>query len=420
MTSKMKHVQVHTHVPGFTRLCTQEESASALARYRDGALSLAQLQATGQALRERHWARQAQAGLDWVTVGDGPFGGQVARHVALFGCAPRRFASAAAASRHDGTALTVALAAGLDGAAPLASRSWFGTAADELVPELGPDTTFALACEQLFDDVARAQALGHAVKASLIGPLTLLWSSTEADDGADTPGFSRLDLLERLLPVYGAVLDRLKAQGVQWVQMAEPILGLDLPYAWRNAFEPAYWQLNQVGIPLLLATYLSPLEENVSLACRLPVAGVHVDGVRAVHELTSAADWLPSHKVLSVGIVDGSQLWRTDLDLALARLAPLLEKRGRQLWLATSCDVQVPFGIPVEQMLDDETRSWLAFAADKLGELALLKAALGNDGPLRTLLPTAFATARAACASRRAHGWQERAAGPRTRAGIAG
>jgi 5-methyltetrahydropteroyltriglutamate--homocysteine methyltransferase len=131
-----------------------------------------------------------------------------------------------------------------------------------------------------------------------------------------------------LLPVYGALLDRLKRQGVAWVQIDEPILGLDLPHAWRSAFENTYWQLNQVGVPLLLATYFSPLEENLSLACRLPVAGLHVDGVRAPHELTSITDWLPVHKVLSVGIVDGRNIWRTDLDAALAVLQPLAARRA--------------------------------------------------------------------------------------------
>src|SRR5476649_6865 len=162
---------------------------------------------------------------------------------------------------------------------------WFDTNYHYLVPEFTPETAFSLACERLFDEVAEAQALGHPVKAVVLGPLTFLWLGKEKATTAVEAGFTRLALLDRLLPVYGALLDRLKAQGVAWVQIDEPILGLDLPPAWRSAFENAYWQLNQVGVPLLLATYFSPLEENLSLACRLPVAGLHVDGVRAPQEL---------------------------------------------------------------------------------------------------------------------------------------
>jgi 5-methyltetrahydropteroyltriglutamate--homocysteine methyltransferase len=188
---------------------------------------------------------------------------------------------------------------------------------------------------------------------------------------------------------------------VQWVQVDEPILGLDLPAAWRSAFENSYWQLNQVGVPLLLATYFSPLEENLSLACRLPVAGLHVDGVRAAHELASIADWLPVHKVLSVGIVDGRNIWRTDLDAALAVLAPIMDKRAGKLWLSSSCSLlHVPFTLAAENALDQEIRSWLAFATEKLDELYVLKRALQGEYDAATA--NALDVSRAAIAGRRA------------------
>lgn len=290
---------------------------------------------------------------------------------------------------------------GAGGGHALDMTKWFDTNYHYLVPEFSPLTRFSLAAERLLGEVAEAQALGHAVKAVLLGPLTFLWLGKEhgADAAApDAPPFQRLQLLDQLLPVYGALLDRLKQQGVEWVQVDEPILGLDLPPAWRSAFENAYWQLNQVGVKLLLATYFSPLEENLSLTCRLPVAGLHVDGVRAGHELTSVCDWLPHHKVLSVGIVDGRNIWRCDLDAALAALRPLLAKRGNTLWLSTSCSLlHVPFSLQEENALDPDIKSWLAFAAEKLDELALLKATLdGAD------TAAALQAARAARHGRRA------------------
>ncbi|MGB9990297.1 5-methyltetrahydropteroyltriglutamate--homocysteine S-methyltransferase [Pseudoduganella rhizocola] len=368
---------IHTHIPGYPRVGAARELKFALEKHWKGELSEVELENTGRALRERHWAEQRAAGLDFVTVGDFAFYDHVANHMQLLGCEPARFEfhpDASPLARYfdmarGATACRCGQAHG-DGHA-LEMTKWFDTNYHYLVPEFTAATQFALSSEHLFDEVAEAQALGHRVKAVLLGPLSFLWLGKERDDSA------RLALLERLLPVYGAILARLKEAGVEWVQIDEPILGLDLPSEWRNAFETSYWQLNQAGAQLLLATYFSPLEENLGLACRLPVAGLHVDGVRAAHELASVADWLPAHKVLSVGVVDGRNIWRTDLDAALARIQPLLDKRRGALWLSSSCSLlHVPYTLAPETALDAEVRNWLAFAAEKLGELQTLKLAL--------------------------------------------
>ena len=395
---------IRTHILGFPRIGAARELQSALESHWRGELSEAALEATGRQLRARHWALQRDAGLDYVSVGDFALYDQVANHIQLLGCEPARFrftqeqsplsryftlargAQTEAQAQHAGRG---------HGHHALEMRKWFDTHYHYLVPELSPQTRFSLACERLLAEVAEAQALGHQVKAALIGPLTFLWLGKEK-----TPGFERLALLEQLLPVYGALLDRLKQQGVAWVQLDEPILGLDLPGAWRNAFESTYWQLNQVGVNILLATYFSPLEENLSLTCRLPVAGLHVDGVRAPHELISVTDWLPAHKVLSIGIVDGRNIWRTDLDAAMAVLRPLADKRNGQLWLAPSCSLlHVPFSLEAETALEGDVKSWLAFATEKLTELALLKDALAGHPDDAAL--AALAMSRLAIASRR-------------------
>ncbi|OYO31672.1 5-methyltetrahydropteroyltriglutamate--homocysteine S-methyltransferase [Janthinobacterium sp. PC23-8] len=404
---------IHTHILGFPRIGSDRELKFALERHWRGEATEASLEETGKQLRARHWALQRDAGLAYVTVGDFAFYDQVANHIQLLGCEPARFAfdeKSSQLSRYfqmargaDSHADHAACCDGHADTAPdvshyaLEMTKWFDTNYHYLVPEFSPLTQFALASSRLFEEVAEAQALGHQVKAALIGPLTFLWLGKEK-----TPGFNRLALLDQLLPVYSALLDRLKQQGVDWVQIDEPILGLDLPTAWRSAFDSAYWQLNQVGVNILLATYFSPLEENLSLACRLPVAGLHVDGIRAPHELINVTDWLPAHKVLSIGIVDGRNIWRTDLDQAISVLQPLFDKRGGkrggELWLAPSCSLlHTPFSLAQETSLDPEIKSWLAFATEKLAELALLKDALtGNsDG-------TALAVSRLAIASRRA------------------
>ena len=411
---------IQTHIPGFPRIGAARELKVALEQHWRGDIDEAALEASGRTLRARHWALQRDAGLDLVSVGDFAFYDQVANHIQLLGCEPARFGFGASQSPLQryfamarGAGKEQACGCGQHDSTALEMTKWFDTNYHYLVPEFSEHSRFALAAERLLAEVAEAQALGHAAKAVLLGPLTFLWLGKAR--GAEA-GFDRLSLLDQLLPVYGELLAQLKAAGVQWVQLDEPILGLDLPAAWRNAFEPAYWQLNQAGLQVLLASYFSPLEENLGLACRLPVAGLHVDAVRAPQELTSIADWLPGHKVLSVGIVDGRNIWRSDLDAALVRLRPLLDKRSGPLWLSSSCSLlHVPFSLAGETALDPEIRSWLAFATEKLDELHVLKQALlaesaapGVTGSAAspaigaTSVEHALAASRAALASRRA------------------
>ena len=404
LMTKMK--LVHTHIPGFPRIGAARELKLALERFWRGESSEAALYEVSSNLRARHWETQRQHGLDYVTVGDFALYDHVANHIQLFGCEPARFGFTGEESpltryfaMARGDSAHASCGCGHNGAA-LEMTKWFDTNYHYLVPEFGESTGFELHSKRLLDEVAEARAAGHPVKAVLLGPLTFLWSGKER--GAAS-GFNRLDLLERLLPQYSRLLMQLRAAGAEWVQLDEPILGLDLPNAWRNAFEPAYWLLNQAGAQLMVATYFSPLEENVSLACRLPVAGLHVDAVRAASELTSVADWLPAHKVLSIGVIDGRNIWRADLDAVLATLLPVLAKRSGPLWLSTSCSLlHVPYSLASEPTLDEEVRPWLAFAEEKLAELALLKAALSADERISGQVARGFAAARGALDSRRA------------------
>ena len=412
---------VLTHTLGFPRMGAQRELKFALESFWRGDSSAADLHDAAAQLRQLHWLAQADAGLGFVTVGDFALYDHVANHIQLLGCEPARFgfeddtpelaryfamARGVSADAHHGHHDHQGCGAGCtathtsDGQPALEMTKWFDTNYHYLVPEFSASTQFRLASEQLFDEVAQAQALGHRVKAVLLGPLSFLRLGK-----AKEAGFDRFSLLDQLLPVYEAVLARLKAQGVEWVQIDEPILGLDLPDTWRHAFEPAYWQLARSAPKLLLATYFSPLAENLRLACQLPVAGLHVDAVRAPEELVGVADWLPSHKVLSVGIVDGRNIWRTDLDAALAKLRPVADKHQGGLWLAPSCSLlHVPFGLQAEHQLDAEVKSWLAFAVEKLDELRVLSTALSHgEGTVDDELHAARTALAARRASPRVH-----------------
>ena len=245
---------------------------------------------------------------------------------------------------------------------------WFDTNYHYLVPEFSADQQFELSWEQLFDEVDEAIALGHRVKPVLIGPLTYLWLGKTRGDELD-----RLTLLENLLPLYGQIFQRLAAQGVEWVQIDEPILVLDLPAAWKNAFERAYNLLQKEPLKKLVATYFGGLEDNLGLAAGLPVDGLHIDLVRAPEQYPSILDRLPSYKVLSLGLVNGRNIWRCDLEKALEVVRHAHEHLGERLWLAPSCSLlHSPVDLEPEDQLDAELKSWLAFAVQKCAEIATL------------------------------------------------
>ena len=410
-TNAVTRRPVLTHTLGFPRMGAQRALKFALESFWRGDSTEAELQATAAQLRQQQWRAQADAGLGFVTVGDFALYDHVANHIQLLGCEPARFGFdaqapelaryfamargvSAQAENHQGCSPGCTAQHHTTGQPALEMTKWFDTNYHYLVPEFSAHTQFHLASERLFAEVAEAQALGHRAKAVLLGPLSFLWLGK-----SKTAGFDRFSLLESLLPVYEAVLARLKAQGVEWVQIDEPILGLDLPDVWRHAFEPSYWQLARSAPKLLLATYFSPLAENLRLACQLPVAGLHVDAVRAPDELVGVADWLPSHKVLSVGLVDGRNIWRTDLDAALQKLRPVADKHQGELWLAPSCSLlHVPFSLQAETQLDAEVKSWLAFAVEKLDELRVLSTALSQG---EAAVDDELHAARTALAARR-------------------
>jgi len=379
-------IMIRTHTLGFPRMGAQRELKFALERHWRGEIDAVALEAVGAQLRERHWALQRDAGLDVVTVGDFAFYDQVANHIQLFGCAPARFGFS---GQETDLARYFTLARGVadehvhgedcacgkgdgGGTAALEMTKWFDTNYHYLVPEFDAATTFKLSATRLLAEVAQARSLGHVPKVALVGPLTFLWLGKEKQDG-----FDRLDLLETLLPAYVSLLGQLRAAGVEWVQLDEPILGLDLPGAWSLAFDRAYHALNTAQVKLMVATYFSPLEDHLSLAAKLPVAALHVDAVRAGHELQAVLDWLPAHRELSIGIVDGRNIWRSDLDKAFAQLRQVVDKRSGPLWIAPSCSLlHVPMTLAEDASLDAELRSWLAGAQEKLTELKTLKTAL--------------------------------------------
>ena len=376
------------HILGFPRIGANRELKKSLEAYWSGLISQEALEQTGRELRQRHWQAQIDAGLDFVTVGDFAFYDHVLNHSLRLGVVPARFGTEQSADNVD---LSFRLARGRaptgNDAPACEMTKWFDTNYHYLVPELISHQTFSLSDRRLFAEVKEAQALGYPIKVVLIGPLTYLWQGKCY--GGD---FEKLSLLEGLLPVYAQIFNELMALGVTWVQVDEPILALDLPPTWQAAFERAYHRLQRRDLNLLLTTYFAGLEDNLSLACHLPVAGLHIDVVRAGHEWQQVLDRLPEYKVLSLGVVDGRNIWRSDLAKQTALLQQAHARLGERLWVASSCSLlHVPVDLAAENQLPDEVRACLAFATQKLNEVALLKQAMIE--PQNTLVQSAIGQA---------------------------
>lgn len=368
-----------SHILGYPRIGAQRELKKATEAYWKGDLTRNELESTGRELRLRHWQAQQEAGLDFVSVGDFAFYDQVLNVSVTLGAVPARFNAQHEVAGGDidlDTSFRMARGRAPSGepAAACEMTKYFDTNYHYLVPELHEGQTFTLASDRLFDEVDEALRAGFTPKVTLTGPLTWLWlGKTKGND------FDRLTLLGSVLNVYGEILSRLATQGIEWVQLDEPALVQDLPLSWRQAFERAYHRLQAAPLKLLLATYFGGLGDNLSLATRLPVAGLHIDAVRAPQQVESVIDRLGPHQVLSIGFVDGRNIWRADLAALRERLLPLKVRLGQRLWLAPSCSLlHVPVDLAQESELGEALVSWLAFAQQKLAEVVTLARLIDN------------------------------------------
>lgn len=368
-----------SHILGYPRIGARRELKKITEAYWRGEADREALESTAQALRLHHWQIQQAAGLDMVSVGDFSFYDQVLNVSVMLGAVPERFD--AADEVRDGrvdldTMFRMARGRAPDGkpAAACEMTKYFDTNYHYLVPELHQGQRFTLASERLFDEVDEALQAGFTPKVTLVGPLTWLWLGKTKGSR-----FDRLTLLDSVLDVYSDILARLATQGVEWVQLDEPALVQDLPVAWQQAYERAYHRLQAAPSKLLLATYFGALGDNLALTTRLPVAGLHIDAVRAPEQVESVIDRLSPHQILSLGLVDGRNVWRADLAALRERLLPIKVRLGRRLWLAPSCSLlHVPVDLAQEESLDPELLSWLAFARQKLDEVVSLARLIDN------------------------------------------
>jgi 5-methyltetrahydropteroyltriglutamate--homocysteine methyltransferase len=372
-------LMVTTHNLGFPRIGAKRELKFALESYWKGQSSRDELKSLGAQLRQRHWINQAN--LDLVPVGDFAFYDQMLDMSFTLGNLPERVRG------FHGDALdnTFRVARGRSahtvdhaeccggGVAAGEMTKWFDTNYHYIVPEFSASTEFQLDASRLLEQLAEAKAQGVKAKPVIVGPVTYL-ALGKAKDESD-----KLALLPRLLLVYAQLLDELAAQGVEWVQIDEPLLVTELDADWQHAFNTAYHALKACRIKLLVATYFGQLQENMYLAANLPVAGLHIDAINGRDDVVPLLNMLPSHKVLSLGVINGRNIWKTDLNRLLDWLEPLRDRLGDRLWIAPSCSLlHVPVDLASEKKLDAQVKSWLAYALQKLDELQVLAIALNK------------------------------------------
>ena len=379
------------HLSGYPRIGAKRELKFAVEAFWKGDKTEAELQAVAADIRSKNWAAQKAAGADLLPVGDFSFYDHVLDLLCTLGAIPKRFG-------FDAANLSLPeyfqLARGNATQFAMEMTKWFDTNYHYIVPEWHADTEFSVNAGRLIAQIKEAKAQGHDIKPTLVGPLTLLWLGKKKEEF----GCRVATLLPKLLPAYAQLLRELAAEGVDWIQIDEPILAVDAPQAYLDAFPTVYKELANTGTRIIIGTYFASVAEHLELLKNLPVHGLHIDAVRAPEQVATFVNAWPQNKVLSIGLIDGRNVWRANLSKVIDTLAPIAAKLGNNLWIAPSCSLlHSPQDLAVEEKLDSEIKSWMAFAAQKLVELGTVKQALAHG---KDSVKDAIAASDAAAADR--------------------
>jgi len=357
------------HTLGFPRIGANRELKFALENYWQGSTSKQEFLQTCTDIRQQNWAIQQQAGIELLPVGDFANYDHVLNTSLYLGIIPQRFAQYSG----DKLDLEFGIARGRTptGCACAASdmTKWFDTNYHYIVPELSQQLDTRVDVQPLLEQIEEARHLGHESKPVLLGPLSYLYLSAFEGD--------KLQLLPQLLAGYQQIFDKLNNARVGWLQIDEPILGLELDTDWQKAFRQAYGELRQGSLKLLLTSYFASIDHHLDLIASLPLHGVHIDCVAEQTDIQLAIDILPRHWVVSLGVIDGRNIWKTDLSALYQKLEPIYAQLNGRTWLAPSCSLlHCPVDLEPEEQMDPQIKSWLAFARQKCHELSLLKQAL--------------------------------------------
>lgn len=374
---------------GYPRIGSQRQLKKACEQYWAGKIDFRDLQKIAFKIREENWNTQLEAGLDLIPCNDFSFYDQVLDMSLMLGAIPKRFIPVLTdVKTNSETDLYFAMARGYqkDGLdiTAMEMTKWLDTNYHYIVPEFTAGQEFKLFSEKVFGEYVAAKTLiGEKAKPVLIGPVSYLLLGKEKEEG-----FEKISLLKKILPVYVEVLTRLRQLGAGWIQLDEPYLALDLSEKDREAYRIAYSHIAKEisGIKIMVATYFEGLQDNTQLALGLPVAGLHIDLVRAPGQIDEVLAEVPDHMILSLGLVDGRNVWKNCYERSLSFINKAIEKVGRErIMIAPSCSLlHSPIDLEPENGIDPEIKNWMAFARQKLNEVTALKQIVeGNDDLLQ-------------------------------------
>ena len=389
-----------THSLGFPRMGLGRELKAALENFWAGRCDETSLNQTAAGLRLRHWKLQRNAGIDLVPIGDFSLYDHMLDMATLLGIVPECYGHPGGPI--DATTYFLMARGGQDGdrdVTAMEMTKWFDTNYHYIVPEFAADQAFSLSGSKIIDEAQEARQAGYAAKAVLPGPFTFLALGKSVD-----PEFDRFRLLPGLLDAYQEILGHLGGL-CPWIELDEPILTQDLPASLAAHFREAYADLVTAAGParLMLATYFGGIAHNLPLVENLPLGALHIDCVRDPTQLALVAKVLSPDTALSLGLVDGRNIWRVDAATALARIE--LAKRhvgADRIMLAPSCSLlHCPVDLDAENNIDPSIKNWMAFAVQKCHEVRLLADASAPGGTVRPEVAALLAENRAAWESRR-------------------
>ncbi|MFV8377289.1 5-methyltetrahydropteroyltriglutamate--homocysteine S-methyltransferase [Flavobacterium sp. LB3R33] len=370
---------------GYPRIGSNRELKKACESYWAGKISVDELLAVGATIRKENWQLQVEAGIDLIPSNDFSFYDQVLDLSLTLGVIPKRYQELAKTNSTIDLYFAMARGSQKDGQDVVAMEmtKWFDTNYHYIVPEFTKDQEFKLFSEKLINEFKEANALGIATKPVLIGPVTYLLLGKEKE-----AGFHRIDLIEKLLPVYFEILQKLENEKVEWIQFDEPFLALNLTDKERSAITYAYTEINKrfPKIKLILANYFDCFGENLDTVLALPVHTLHLDLVRCHSQLDDILEsgQLSANVNLSLGVVDGRNIWKNDFKKSLALIKKATDALSEnRILIAPSCSlIHSPCDLELETnnaTLTPEIKQWLAFAKQKTEEIVLLKYFASNE-----------------------------------------
>ena len=364
---------------GYPRIGSNRELKKSSELYWAGKIPVQQLLATAATIRKENWQLQAQAGIDLIPSNDFSFYDQVLDLTLTLGAIPARYAEIAKTKPALDLYFAMARGSQKEGQDVVAMEmtKWFDTNYHYIVPEFTKNQQFSLFSEKIIDEFKEANQLGIKTKPVLIGPITYLLLGKEKEDG-----FHRIDLIDSLLPVYFEILEKLKAEGATHIQFDEPFLALNLTDKERNTYTKVYHEINKrfPDLKVILANYFDCFGENIETALALPVDTLHLDLVRCPSQLDDILESgkLAAHVNLSLGVVDGRNIWKNDFKKSLALIEKAVAALGTdRILIAPSCSlIHSPCDLDLEtndQTLTPEIKQWLAFAKQKIEETVVLR-----------------------------------------------